>query len=142
VRAGGVRNRRGDRGGAGGEPLPPGVPEFNWEQLITSPATVWACKARVERGGESVWRVNLVAMSKETEWNVSASARFQRWPQKRTLDDWSSGILAPGQVSPVGRVVADGDRNDKIVVGAGHRNGPYEGMGLGGVVSIRRLNPC
>ena len=51
-------------------------------------------------------------------------------------------LAALGEASPVGRVVADGDRNDRIVVGAGHRNGPYAGNGLGGEVSIRRLNRC
>ena len=67
---------------------------------------------------------------------------MQRWPRKRTLDDWSSGILEPGERSRVGHVVGDVDRNDRIVIGAGHRNGPYKGMGLGGIASIRDLNRC
>jgi hypothetical protein len=110
--------------------------------VITSPATVWVCKQRVTRRGDSLWRVRLVAKSKETQWQVSASARLQRWPRKRTLDDWTSGILEPGERSRVGRVVGDVDRNDRIVIGAGHRNGPYAGMGLGGVATIRDLNRC
>ena len=124
------------------EPLPPGVPSWNWQQVITGPATVWVCKKRIERRGESLWRVNFVARSKEAQWQVSASARLQRWPRKRTIDDWSSGILEPGEVSRVGRVVGDVDGNDRIAIGAGHRNGPYEGMGLGGIESIRDLNRC
>ena len=124
------------------EPLPPGVPSWNWEQVITSPATVWACKQRVERGGEPRWRINFVARSKETQWQVSASARLQRYPRKKTLDDWSSGILEPGEASKVGRVIGDADNNDRITIGAGHRNGPYKGMGLGGMSSIRELNRC
>ena len=124
------------------EPLPPGVPAWNWQQIITSPATVWVCRQRVERHGDSLWRINLVARSKEAQWQVSASAKLQRWPRPRTLDDWSSGILDPGEASKVGRVVGDVDNNDRIAIGAGHRNGPYKGMGLGGVESIRDLNRC
>ena len=55
------------------EPLPRGVPDWNWDQVITSPATVWVCRRRVTRHGESLWRVNIVAKSKETRWEVSAS---------------------------------------------------------------------
>ena len=124
------------------EPLPPGVPAWNWQQVISSPATVWVCRQRVERRGQSLWRVNLVAKSKETEWQVGASARLQRWPRKRTLDDWDSGDLEPGQASKVGRVVGDVDRNDRLTIGAGHRNGPYKGMGLGDTTTIGELNRC
>ena len=124
------------------EPLPPGIPAWNWEQVLASPATVWVCKQRVERRGETLWRVNLVARSKETQWQVAASARLQRWPRKRTLDVWSSGVLEPGERSTVGRVVGDVDNNDRLTIGAGHRNGPYEGMGLGDTTSIRELNRC
>jgi hypothetical protein len=124
------------------EPLPPGLPQWNWQQAIASPATVWVCRQRVTRHGDRVWRVNLVARSKETQWQVSASARLQRWPRKRTLDDWSSGILEPGEVSRVGHVIGDVDSNDRIAIGAGHRNGPNEGMGLGDVTAIRDLNRC
>ena len=124
------------------EPLPPGLPDYNWQQVIGYPATVWGCRQRVKRHGDSLWRVRLVAKSKETQWQVSASARLQRWPRKRTLDDWSSGILDPGEVSPVGSVIGDVDRNDRLTIGAGHRNGPYDGMGLGGTTEIRDLSRC
>jgi hypothetical protein len=124
------------------EPLPEGAPAWNWEQVITSPATVWACKRRVERHGEPRWRVNLLARSKETQWQVSASARMQRFPRTKTLDDWTSGILEPGEASKVGHVIGDADNNDRITIGAGHRSGPNKGMGLGGVSSIRELNRC
>jgi len=124
------------------EPLPPGIPSWDWQQLLTSPVTVWACKQRVERRNKPAWRVNFVARSKETEWQTAASARLQRYPRKRTLDDWSSGVLEPGAVSRVGRVVGDADNNDRITIGAGHRNGPYEGMGLGDTMTIREIKRC
>jgi hypothetical protein len=123
-------------------PLPPGLPDYNWQQMISRPATVWACKQRVSRHGDRLWRINMVAKSQETQWQVSAGAQLQRWPRKRTLDDWDSGILEPGEVSKVGRVTADVDNNDRLTIGAGHRNGPYEGMGLGDAISIRDLDRC
>jgi hypothetical protein len=124
------------------EPLPAGVPSWNWQQLLTSPVTVWACKKRVERRNKPAWRVNFVARSKETEWQTAASARMVRHPRKRTIDDWSSGVLEPGAVSRVGRVVGDVDNNDKITIGAGHRNGPYAGAGLGDTMTIRDIKRC
>ena len=124
------------------EPLPPGIPAYHWQQLITWPTTVWACRKHIKRHGNWKWRFNLVARSKETQWQVSASARLQRWPRKKTLDDWSSGVLDPGEVSKVGHVAGDVDRNDQVTVGAGHRNGPYKGMGLGGTTKVRDLNRC
>ena len=124
------------------EPLPSGIPSWNWQQLLTSPVTVWACKQRVERRNRPAWRVSFVARSKDTEWQTAASARLQRYPRKRTLDDWSSGVLEPGAVSRVGRVVGDVDDNDRITIGAGHRNGPYEGMGLGDTMTIREIKRC
>lgn len=124
------------------EPLPPGVPSWNWQQVLTSPVTVWTCKQRVERRKQPVWRVNFVARSKETEWQTAASARLQRYPRKRTVDDWSTGVLEPGAVSRVGRVVGDVDANDRITIGAGHRNGPYEGSGLGDTTTIREIKRC
>ena len=110
--------------------------------MITSPATVWACRKHIKRHGHWKWRFNLVAKSKETQWQVSASARLQRWPHKKTLDDWSSGILEPGEASKVGHVAGDVDRNDQVTIGAGHRNGPFAGMGLGGTTKVRDLNRC
>ena len=124
------------------EPLPSGIPSWNWQQILTSPVTVWACKQRVERRNNPAWRVSFVARSKETEWQTAASARLQRYPRKRTLDDWSSGVLEPGAVSRVGRVVGDVDNNDRITIGAGHRNGPNEGAGLGDTMTIRDINRC
>ena len=85
---------------------------------------------------------NLLAQSKEPEFKVSASARLQRWPRKRTLDDWTSGILAPGEHSKVGHVIGDADRNDRLTIGAGHRSGPNDGNGLGGTSTIGELNRC
>lgn len=124
------------------EPLPPGVPDWNWQQVLTSPATVWVCKTRVQRRGETLWRVNLLARSKETQYKVGASARLVRHPRKKTLDDWDSGTLDPGERSKVGRVVGDVDNNDRLTIGAGHRSGPNKGAGLGDTTPIRELNRC
>ena len=88
-------------------PAHAGLPAYHWQQLITWPTTVWACKKHIKRHGNWKWRFNLVARSKETQWQVSASARLQRWPRKKTLDDWSSGVLDPGEVSKVGHVAGD-----------------------------------
>jgi hypothetical protein len=124
------------------EPLPAGVPNWNWGQVLTSPVTVWTCRQRVERRGKQMWRVNFVARSKETEYQTAASARLVRYPRKKTLDDWSSGILEPGEATRVGRVVGDADNNDRITIGAGHKSGPYAGAGLGDTSPIRDINRC
>lgn len=124
------------------EPLPAGVPAWNWQQVLRSPVTVWVCKRRVERRGISMWRINFVARSKETEYQTGASARLVRWPRKRTLDDWDSGTLDPGEASKVGHVIGDADNNDRITIGAGHRSGPNEGAGLGDTSPIRDFNRC
>ena len=65
-----------------------------------------------------------------------------RHPRKRTIDDWSTGVLEPGAASRVGRVIGDVDNNDKITIGAGHRNGPYAGSGLGDTMTIRDIKRC
>ena len=107
----------------------------NWKTLATiSGGKIEACKAPTTTDGP--WKIKLRVDATQARGRVSGIGTIQK-NGKDTKDTWSSGYIAKGHVSSIGKVLLP--RDPKFTLSAGIGTGA---MGNGGIFKAGNIKPC